>query len=353
MAEPATLITGYPGFLAGRLVPRLVDAGRTVTALVHPSMLDRAKAGAPAGVDVVAGDITKPQLGLDADTHARLQASVTEVFHLAAIYDLAVAAELARSVNVDGTANVVAFCEGAAQLARHHYVSTAYVAGMRSGTVLESELETGHTFKNHYESTKYEAEVLVRRSLDRVPTTIYRPAIVVGDSQTGETQKFDGPYYLLRAIQATRGPLPKLGSADAPFNVVPVDFVVDAMVACLDNPDAEGRTLHLVDPEPVSAAELFRLLAAAYDGRKPRLPFPPRLLDRAFRSPRVRQFYGGTPRESLRYLNHPVTFDVTNAAAVLGAAGLRCPRLPEYVPPMVRFFKAHADDPAYRPGGAG
>ena len=106
---------------------------------------------------------------------------------------------------VDGTGNVLELCLAAKQLERLVYISTAYVAGRRTGVVYEHELAMGQTFKNHYESTKFQAEVWVRQTMDRVPTTILRPAIVVGDSQTGETQKFDGPYYLLRAIaQAER-----------------------------------------------------------------------------------------------------------------------------------------------------
>ena len=151
------------------------------------------------------------------------------------------------------------------KLERLNYVSTAYVAGTRTGTVYEHELIMGQQHKNHYESTKFQAEVWVREYLDKVPTTIYRPAIVVGDSQTGETQKFDGPYYILRTFQRMgRAPLPQFGRSEAPFNVVPVDFIVDAIAAAAGDEAAVGETLHLVDPEPVTAAELFKALAHEY-----------------------------------------------------------------------------------------
>ena len=156
-------------------------------------------------LEVLVGDIGERHLGLSDTGWDRLTASVDTVFHLAAIYDLAVPLALAQRVNVDGTGNVLDFCRAAEGLRRHVYVSTAYVAGLRRGTVYEHELVLGQDFKNHYESTKFQAEVWVRDSMDTVPTTILRPAIVVGDSQTGETEKFDGPYYLLRAIaQAER-----------------------------------------------------------------------------------------------------------------------------------------------------
>jgi thioester reductase-like protein len=352
MAQRTILVTGFPGFLAGRLVPRLTARGRVV-ALAEPRMLDRARSLAPEGVDVVAGDITDPLLGLDAEAYERLATDLVEVHHLAAVYDLAVGAELAERVNVQGTQHVVDLTRRAPRLERHHYVSTAYVAGLRSGLILESDLAEHQEFKNHYESTKFAAEVIVRGAMDVVPTTIYRPAIVVGDSRTGETAKFDGPYYMLRTIRATRGPLPQIGREDSLFNVVPVDFVIDAITACAGDEQAAGHTLHLVDPEPLSSAEVFATLAREYDGRKPAFRMPPGLLDRSLRFKRVREFYGGTPRESIRYLNHPVRFDVSQAAEVLGRHGLRCPRFPEYAGAMVAFFRAHADDPALRPAHEG
>jgi thioester reductase-like protein len=345
------LLTGFPGFLAGRLVPRLLadDDEARIVALVEPRMVERARALAPDGVDVQPGDITDPTLGLDARTYDRLASEVVRVFHLAAVYDLAVGAELAERVNVAGTQHVVDFCRRAANLERHHYISTAYVAGTRSGLVLEDDLAEGQGFKNFYESTKFAAEVIVRASMDAIPTTIYRPAIVVGDSRTGETQKFDGPYYLLRTYAAAKGPLLQIGRGDAPFNVVPVDFVVDAISAGASDAEAVGHTLHLVDPEPVSSHELARLLAVEYAGREPSLPLPAGVVDRSLKYRRIRKLFGGPPRESIRYLNHPVSFDTAQAGEVLGRNGLRCPRFPEYVGNMVAFFKAHEDDPAYRP----
>src|SRR4051812_1449984 len=334
------LLTGFPGFLAGRLVPRLLadDDEARIVALVEPRMVQRARALAPDGVDVQPGDITDPALGLDQRTYDRLVTETVRVFHLAALYDLAVGAELAERVNVGGTQNVVDFCRRAPRLERHHYVSTAYVAGLRSGLVLEADLAAGQAFKNFYESTKFAAEVLVRASMDDVPTTIYRPAIVVGDSQTGETQKFDGPYYLLRTFSAAKGPLLQIGRGDAPFNVVPVDFVIDAIAAGARDPQAAGHTLHLVDPEPVSSYELARLLALEYKGREPRLPVPAGVVDRALKYRPVRRLFGGPPRQSIAYLNHPVSFDTAQAAEILGRQGLRCPRFPEYAGAMVRFF---------------
>jgi thioester reductase-like protein len=345
------LLTGYPGFIGRRLADRLTEAGARVTALVEPRMADAAREASGGRVQIVEGDISRRRLGLSGEEWERLVAEVRHVFHLAAVYDLAVPLEVAQRVNVDGTGNVLDLCLACERLERLNYVSTAYVAGTRRGVVYEHELALGQEFKNHYESTKFQAEVWVRQELDRVPTTIYRPAIVVGDSRTGETQKFDGPYFMLRVIalcERLGAPIPQFGRSGAPFNVVPVDFVLDALVAGAREPAAAGQTFHLVDPEPVTAAELLRILSEAYAGRGPTYRLAPRLVATALRVPAVREMFGGAPSEAIGYLNHPVRFDVRRAAEVLGgAAGLRVPRFEEYAQTLVRFFREHQDDPAY------
>src|ERR687891_246985 len=320
--EGNVLLTGYPGFIGRRLADRLVEAGVRVTALVERRMAAAAREASGGRVEVVEGDVAQRRLGLADSDWDRLTAEVRHVFHLAAVYDLSVPLEVAQRVNVDGTGNVLELCRACERLERLNYVSTAYVAGVRRGVVYEHELTLGQDFKNHYESTKFQAEVWVRQELDRVPTTIYRPAIVVGNSRTGETQKFDGPYFMLRVISYCERhglPIPQLGRANAPFNVVPVDFVLDA------------------------------LLAGAYAGRAPTYRLPSGLVAAALRARAVREAFGGAPSESIRYLNHPVRFDARRAADVLGgAAGLRVPRFAEYAPALVRFFREHEDDPAFR-----
>jgi thioester reductase-like protein len=349
--------TGFPGFIGVRLVRALLDADKDerVVALVEASMADRARevaATLPGGdrIEVLVGDIAQRRLGLPDADWERLQAETTVAYHLAAIYNLAVPLEVAQRVNVDGTGNVIELCMHCEKLERLNYVSTAYVAGDRKGVVYEHELALGQGFKNHYESTKFQAELWVRQELDRVPTTIYRPAIVVGDSQTGETQKFDGPYYLLRTIaRVLPGPIPQFGRSEAPFNVVPIDFIIDAMQAASNDPEAVGQTLHLVDPEPVTAAELARILAREYAGKEPSYRLPPQVIEQALKAKPVRDLFAGAPSESVQYLNHPVRFDTRRASDILERNGMRCPRFEEYAGAMVRFFREHQDDAQYRP----
>src|SRR3954447_13975608 len=333
VAGGRVLLTGFPGFIGRRLADRLLSDGASLTALVEPRMTDVARETAPEGLEVLEGDITKRRLGLSGADWDRLAAEVTTVFHLAAVYDLAVPAEIAQRVNVDGTGNVLELCVACENLERLNYVSTAYVAGWRSGVVYEHELSLGQRFKNHYESTKFQAEVWVHDEMDRVPTTIYRPAIVVGDSQTGETQKFDGPYYMLRVVSVAEQrhlPIPQFGRAEAPFNVVPVDFVVDALVAASGEPEAVGETLHLVDPEPVTAAELLTTLSREYANREPAYRLPAGAVTGLLHLGRVRREFGGAPPEPNKYLNPPVRFDARRAADVLARAGLRVPRFQDY-----------------------
>jgi thioester reductase-like protein len=350
------LLTGYPGFIGKRLAAKLLDdhSDLRIAALVEPRMLDAAKEAAAEAdrIEVVGGDIAERRLSLDEATYERLTSEVTHVFHLAAIYDLAVPLPVATRVNVGGTGNVLDLCLAAEGLERLAYVSTAYVAGTRNGIVYEHELVMGQDFKNHYESTKFQAEVWVRQLMDRIPTTILRPAIVVGDARTGETQKFDGPYYILRTIsrmERSGRPIPQFGRSEALFNVVPVDYIVAAIAASAFDPAAAGETLHLTDPEPLQSHELFEALSEEYAGRAPRFSIPPRMVEASLRFEAVRTAFGGTPRESVVYLNHPVAFDARRAIELLTPHDLRPPHFRDYVGPMVEFFRGHEEDPALIP----
>jgi len=350
-------LTGFPGFIGRRLVVRLLeDPELRVAALVEPRMADAARAAAEEigadRIEILAGDIAERRLGLADSDWDRLTAETTSAFHLAAIYNLAVPLEIAQRVNVDGTGNIIEFCLRCEKLERHNYVSTAYVAGGRRGVVYEHELIMGQWFKNHYESTKFQAEVWVRESMDKVPTAIYRPAIVVGDSQTGDTQKFDGPYFMLRAISVSvrrSMPIAQYGRAAAPFNVVPVDFIVGGLLAGSNDDAAIGETFHLVDPDPISTKEVFGLLSELYAGKRPAYTLPARPVEFMLHSKRVSSFFEGIPAESLRYVNHAVRYDARRATDLMERNGLRLPRFHEYAETMVRFFREHEGDPAFQP----
>ena len=285
---------------------------------------------------LVPGDITTPGLGLAEPL------SVAGAFHLAAAYDLAVSREVGERVNVQGTRNVLRFLADAPGEPQLHYVSTAYVSGDATGTFRETDLDVGQGFKNHYEETKFLAERAVVES--GVPATIYRPGIVVGDSRSGETAKFDGPYFALRAMERLPSPglFIRVGSGASTLNVVPVDFAVEALARLAADPASRGRTYHLTDPAPLSVLELTRRMAEALERRLWLVPVPLRLARLALRPRLVRSFLG-LPVEALAYFDHPCDYDCSQATASLARLGLRCPSLPDYLDRLVAYYRSSRD----------
>jgi thioester reductase-like protein len=316
---------------------KFMGAARTAVATLeaeHPPARDR--------IGLVAGDITAEGLGIEGRKAKELRRTLVQAWHLAAVYDLAVARDVGRRINVEGTKNVLEFVSHAPHLERLQYVSTAYVSGAARGTFRETDLDVGQGFKNHYEETKFQAEVEVVRS--KVPRTIYRPGIVVGDSRTGETGKFDGPYFVLRAME--RMPSPgvffRIGLGFGTVNVVPVDFVVDAMAALSACPASVGRTYHLCDPQPHSPAELACMFAEAIGKSFAYLPVPMAVAKALFAPMPVQRFFG-MPVQALDYFDDPVRHDTTQAAQDLGELGIECPRLAEYIPRLVAFYRSHKE----------
>jgi thioester reductase-like protein len=345
----SVLLTGFPGFIGARLLPRLRELSpeEGFVCLVQDRFLDVARrelaeieARAPAArgrLSTVVGDITQPGLALSADDAVRLQRELTAAYHLAAVYDLAVSRELGMKVNVEGTRNVLAFLAEAKHVERLHYVSTAYVAGSATGVFRESDLDVGQGFKNHYEETKFLAEVEVVRS--GVPATVYRPSVVVGDSRTGETGKFDGPYFTLTAMEKVPSPglFLRIGSGRNVVNLVPVDFAVEALARLSTQRDAGMKTYHLTDPHPLPVIEVVRLFARALGKSFMYVPVPKGLAKAVFGLGPVQRHFG-MPVQSLDYFDHPLRFDTTEADRALAALGLECPRLPDYADRLVSFY---------------
>ncbi len=349
------LFTGFPGFIGMRLLPRLLELkpAARVSCLVQEKFLGTARQSVEAleaahshlrgRLRLVTGDITVPGLGLEPNESKALREGVAEAYHLAAVYDLAVGRELAQRINVLGTTNVLEFLAGAKGFDRLHYVSTAYVSGNHKGTFRETDLDVGQGFKNHYEETKFLAEVEVARS--PLPRTIYRPGVVVGDSRTGETGKFDGPYFVLRAMERLPSPglFIRLGKGDGTVNVVPVDFVVEALCRLSAAEVSRGKTYHLTDPRPHGPVEIARMFAQGLGKRFAYLPVPLRLARAAFAPGPVRRFFG-MPAEALDYFDDAVWHDATQATADLRALGLECPSLADYVPRLVDFYLRKRDE---------
>jgi thioester reductase-like protein len=349
------LFTGFPGFIGMRLLPRLLELkpGARLKCLVQEKFLALARRsvaelgaahpGIEGRIDLVTGDITAPGLGIEEGQARALRADLREAYHLAAVYDLAVAREPAHRINVLGTRQVLAFVGEAKAFERLHYVSTAYVSGKHEGLFRETDLDLGQGFKNHYEETKFLAEVEVVRS--SVPRTIYRPGVVVGDSRTGETGKFDGPYFVLRAMERLPSPglFIRLGRGKGTVNVVPVDFVVEALARLSSADLSRGKTYHLTDPRPHGPVEIARMFANSLGKRFAYVPIPLSVAHLLFAPGPVRRFFG-MPKEALDYFADAVRHDATQATADLRALGLECPSLPDYVPRLVSFYRSKRDE---------
>ena len=347
-------LTGFPGFLGSALVERLLerhDADTTVTCLVQSKYRSKAESraaeiadgGDEGRIDLVEGDITEQDLGLG-DRYDDLREAAVEVYHLAAIYDLTMDREPGRRVNIEGTRHVLEFAAGA-DLERLHYVSTVVVAGLYEGRFTEDMLREGQLFGNYYESTKYVAEVLVQERMDDIPTTIYRPAVAVGDSETGETQKYDGPYAFVEALldQGDNAVVPApRGAGRAEFNVVPRDYVVDAIGYLSGIGDSEGKVYHLADPDPPTTTELIRTLGEAA-GKKRTLvvPYPKGVVRGLLES--LSPEHDLLKSGGLEYQTWSARFDCSNALEDLEGSGVECPRFEDYAEVLVEFVREHPD----------
>jgi nucleoside-diphosphate-sugar epimerase len=345
-------VTGFPGFIATRLVKRLAAEGARFILLTQPAFLAAARAEAAdiageTGVDpgrftIVEGDITEPNLGLSAVALERARRETTTMFHLAAIYDLAVAEKIARRVNVEGTRNVNNFAKSIEHLKRYHYVSTCYVSGKRQGVIRETELHHDAGFRNHYEETKYLAETEVEALKSELPITIHRPSVVCGDSRAGETAKYDGIYYLIHYLRKWPGGLTLLniGKREAHLNLVPIDFLIEAMCALATDDRAIGATVQLADPSPLTTHQLFDEISKAIGGRDSFATLPAGIVYPVLKLPLAPKITG-LPHSAVPYFFLEQTYDTTRAAELLEPHGIRCPSFPDYVGALVDFVAEH------------
>ncbi|MBI3267848.1 MAG: SDR family oxidoreductase [Planctomycetes bacterium] len=354
-AGETILITGVPGFIGKRVASLALALTRAeeVVFLVQPRFREAAEAfaareraaGAKARATILEGDIGTGGLGLGPAALASLRGRVTLALHLAAAYDLRLTREVGERVNVGGTRNVLDALEGAPRFKRLGYASTTAISGDRVGRFGEEDFDVGQTPKNEYEATKLRAEAVVRERWSRVPTVIYRPTVVVGDSRTGEAEKIDGPYYAM--VMIDRGLHLVTARSSARFHLAPVDFVARAMVALLERDDAAGRVFHLADPAPVTFDEFFDLVCDAFGKRRPLLRVPAGLLRPLFRMPGV-GWTTGVPRQSFAYTKIAVDYPCENTLRALAGTGIACPPFSSYVANLVRYYREHLSHEASR-----
>jgi len=343
-------MTGFPGFIAARLVAHLANRDTQFFLLVQKNFIEKAmrdieevnqKTGTPLeNFALIEGDITLENLGISWDDLEILRRETTDVYHLAAVYDLAVEKDLAFRVNVEGTRKVNEFAKTVPNLRRYNYISTCYVSGNRTGVIYETELEHAAGFRNFYEETKYLAEREVEQLKNKLPVTIFRPSVVVGDSQTGETVKYDGIYYLINYLKM----FPSLfrfvnvGNKDVKLNLVPVDFVVEGIAALARDERATGKTIALADPNPLTTDELFDVIAEVMTKKKSVIKPPPSLVEKTLMLP-FSPLMSGLPHSGVPYFFVPQTYDISAGSELLAAHDITCPNFKSYVENLLKFVE--------------
>lgn len=350
MNRRIAVLTGFPtSFLATRVLRKLLVEERDlhIRCVVPERFLERAQSALDdlpaeqrARVSLLEGDTASMDLGLSGREFNALAAEVDIIHHCAAITYLGVDKQIAEEVNVGGTREILELAEAADQLERFIYWSTALVSGSRRGYVLEEELEIPAAFRNPVEETRFRAERLVRQAIPHLPTTILRPSTVVGDSVTGEIDRFEGPYLLVMLMLSSpvdlRMPMP--GRGDVPLNLVPIDYVVDAAYAIASDPRSVGRTFHIVDPEPLTARRVFELIARVAGRPLPRGFLPTNLATTLLRTPGLERF-AHVPRAFLEQLATEVVYDDRNTRELLAGREIQCPSFESYVDVLVRYVR--------------
>jgi long-chain acyl-CoA synthetase len=351
-AQRAVLLTGATGFVGMELLAAFLEqTDRTVYALVrgrddaevaHRLSAVRASLfGSPHAyadrVVAVRGDITQPGMALG-DRAEELAEAIGEIVHCAASVSFELGLAESREINVEGTRRMLRFaerCNATGGLRRLSYVSTAYIAGERTGRFGEDDLDVGQRFRNAYEQSKFEAERLLAEHHDRLPLTIFRPSIVVGEQASGWTASFNVLYWPLRAF--ARGAYVALPARrEAPVDVVPVDYVADAILALSQAPEACGRTYHLTAGDEASTVgELVELAARKLERPAPRLLSPS--LYRRIVHPVLARVGRQRRRRLVRrsevyfpYFAMDVGYDDRHARATLEPAGIRPAPLEQY-----------------------
>lgn len=353
MARPGydevVLLTGFPSFAARKMCEEIVGEGSKtfVHAIVHPKLeaeardaLDVLTLEQRSRVNLVEGDAAAMDLGLSGAEWSSLTKEVDRIHHMAQISYLGAEKSLVEQVNLGGAREIVEIAEACSSLKCLVFHSTAQVSGDREGLVLEDDLDKGQSFRNPFEATLARAEKHVRFAMKKIPACIVRPTIVVGDSKTGEVDRFDGPYFLVLLIVTSPPelPLPLPGRGDAPLHLVPVDYVVRASRAIGKDPRAPGRTFHVGDPSPLTARRVFELVAAAGGKRMARGFIPANLTKALLRTPGLDRL-AKSPRAFLEALATPVTYSFANTSELLADTDVRCPPFESYVDGVVEYVQ--------------
>ncbi|MHB8492106.1 MAG: SDR family oxidoreductase, partial [Solirubrobacteraceae bacterium] len=323
---------------------RVDTTSRPVSARIHP----------------VTGDLMQPQLGLDTEQIELLHGSIEHFIHLAALYDMGASEKANRDINVGGTANAIDLAR-ALEVDHFHHVSSIAVAGAYRGRFTESMFDAGQKLPSPYHRTKFEAERLVRDQ-QHFAWRVYRPAVVVGDSRTGEMDKIDGPYYFFKSIKRIRSVLPEwlplVGPDLGRTNIVPVDWVADAIDFLAHQPGLDETAFHLADPKGQRVGDVMNQVAAVAHAPRVALSIDRRVvqaiptspLSLLFRFPPLHQARKltlhelGIPEQVFANMNLVPTIETRQTRHALASSGLeRPPALEEYLPRLWEYWEKEMD----------
>jgi thioester reductase-like protein len=360
-------VTGATGFIGRFVVQSLLARGKsTVYVLVRPKSIGKLDElyefwgkDSKKRVVPIKGDLAQPKLGVSRGNIAKLKGKVRHLFHLGAVYDIEASAEAMHKANIVGTQAALDFAE-AVKASCFHLVSSIAAAGLYRGTFTEDMFEEAEGLDHPYYRTKHDSEGLVRAN-ERIPYRIYRPGVVVGHSQTGFIDKIDGPYYFFKALQKLRDSWPRwiplVGIEGGYVNVVPVDFVVNAMVHLAHQPKLNGRCFHLTDPKPRRVGEMLNVFARA--AHAPETAFrvdakvfdmvPDNVTKSVERSKPLQNVWNQIlrdlqiPKSVMQFVNYPTRFDSSEAQKILDKAKIRVPLLEDYAWRLWDYWERHLD----------
>ena len=347
--DEVVLLTGFPSFAARKMCEELVRGPeRTLVHAVVRSQSREEAEGALDGlpleqrrrVNLVEGDAAAMDFGLSGSELKALAPEIDLIHHMAQVSYLGADRKLATQVNVNSAREVLEVASQCTSLKNLVYHSTAQVSGDRTGLVLEDELDKGQSYRNVVEETLARGERIVRSKMGKLPISIVRPTIIVGDSQTGEVDRFDGPYFLILLIVTSPPdfPLPLPGRGDTHLNLVPIDYVVRAAKMLGRDPRAPGRTFHVGDPAPLTVRRVFELVAAAGGRRTPRGFIPANLTKALLRTLGLDRL-AKSPRAFLDALATPVSYSFANTTELLADSDVRCPPFESYVEGLVEYVQ--------------
>ena len=361
----AYFVTGATGFIGRHLVANLLKRKGTIHVLVRKDSAKKLTAiGKAMGWDMkrivpVPGDMTQPGCGLAPAQLKALKGGVKHFFHLAAVYDLTADAASQRAANIDGTQHALDLAAAIGAGCFHHTSSIA-AAGLYPGIFREDMFDEAEGLDDPYLRTKHDSEGLVRNET-RIPWRVYRPGMVVGHSKTGEIDKIDGPYYFFTFLKKLREMLPPwmptLGIEGGRINIVPVDYVSDAMDHIAHKPKLDGQTFHLTDPEPMRVGEVLNTFARA--GHAPEMTMridarmfafvPSGVRGAVGNLPPVRRFIGmllrdfQIPKEVLKFITYPTRFDNRETERALKGSGITVPPLESYAWRLWDYWERNLD----------